>query len=598
MAKNPSSGTPTAGDADIEGLLRLAEAFDKVKASGKDASGDLKKLNDRMMLLAKEAKKSKDPVVVLTKSFTKLRAEGQDAGSAIEALAKQIEESTGVMTGSSKASLEDTIKGIKAMQADLIASGKGNTREAVMLNNKRAKLEMDSFKDQRNFMIGRAKMLQGGSEGLLSRFKGAGMGVANAAIKNGAEAAEFLGDAMGLTAGAMMAVAAVAGTLIAGFMAFVFISKRATKQLTDMTEAGDTMAGSIGELRANAVAYQREVMTAAAASGMTFDKMQQLMVVMNKEMGRSLGFGAQFAGAVANVGRTFGVANEESVKLATKIAVLSRTTSQDKAARAFTFLGMRAAEMKLPLDALVEPMTTLAELAGNAGSTLDSATNSMALMLQSVENLKTLGIKVFQNMRPGDVAKMTKEFSGFVAGIDEWQLAAMTFKDNESFQGMTERVAAMDAGGRIGAIKQMMNEYGLAGRTHSSELGMLLGAKSPSEALRIGSVAQQAAGKGMNDTQYNTLMASSIQKQLDSRKNAGEAIAFGEDPTAFIMDRMSKILESLLHIQDVISFWSGKGSSTTTMATSPTLSAKRPASMDAMRSMVSGQRSALSVPLS
>jgi hypothetical protein len=221
------------------------------------------------------------------------------------------------------------------------------------------------------------------------------------------------------------------------------------------------------------------------------------------------------------------------------------------------------------------------------------------MMIRSVEGLKDMGIKAFQNMQPADVAKMTKEFSGFISGIDEWQLAAMTFKDNESFQGMTERVASMDGAGRVGAIKQMMDEYGLTGRENSSNLGMLLGAKSPSEALRIGSVAQNAASGGMNDSQYNMLMADSIQKQLESRKTAGEAIAFGEDPTAFIMDRIQTIMKSILHIESIaekISNPLGLGSSSSSTPATVGAGAKgSAASAGYGRSAVDAKRAGLSI---
>jgi hypothetical protein len=591
-----SQGVPTTGLENIEGLAAVIKSLEDLGTKGKKGSERLNELNSRMEKLSKAAKLSKDPVVVLGKSFVMLKKTGGDAGYAIEALAKQIEESTGVMTGASKASLEDTIKNIKEMQKELVDSGKGNTREAVLLNSKRAKLEMDSFREQRNYMIGRAKMLQGGSEGFLNRFKGAGMGIANAAIKHGAEAAEFLGGALGLTSSSMMVLAATAGVVIGLLFVANAAAKAWAKGMTDMFEAGDTMNAS----NQAANKYFHEVSDAASEAGLTMEKMQSVMVAMNKEYGRSLGFGASFAGNVANVGRTFGMANEESVKLATKMAVLARTSDQSKATKAFVYLGMEAAKLRLPIEALADPMTDLADLAGRTGHGLDSAANSMANMLQAVSSLKDMGIAAFQNMKPADIAKMTKEFSGFISGMDEWQLAAMTFKDNESFQGMTERVAGMEGKDRMNAIKQMMDEYGLAGRENSSKLGMLLGAKTPSEALRLGNVAQQATGRGMNDSQYNALMASSIQEQLDSRKTVGERIAIAEDPTAFIMDRVQKILNSLLHIEalaDNIKHPFGGGAKVETFGDMAKRVGKTSPSQTAMRAQVERQRSTLQVPM-
>lgn len=593
---NNSQGAPAQGLSDIEGLAALIESLESVDKKSKQGSKDLDSLNKRMATLAKEAKRSKDPLVILTKSFSNVKSGSKEAGDAMDVMAKQIEESVGVMTSSSSASLNQTIEGIKKMQAELVASGKGNSRENVMLNSKRSQLEMARFKDEKNFMIERAKLMQS-SGNPLKMLAGAGFGAFHAGAKNALVAAEALGGALGLTAGVMMLVTQVLIAVTLPFMAFILVAKKSAKMMADMAEAGDTMSGSVDGMRTASTAYFTEVSEAAAGSNMTFKQMQELMVAMNHEYGRSLGLGANFVGTIANVGRTFGMANEESVKLATKIAVLSRTTSQAASQKAFTFLGIEAAKLKLPMDALAEPMMNLAELAGKTGHSVNSAADSLALMIQSVESLKTSGIAVFKNMQPADVAKFTKEFSGFMTGIDEWMLAAMSFKDNESFQGMTERVAGMNTKDRVNAIGQLMKDNELFGPQHSSELGMVLGAKSPSEALQRGKIAQAAVSGEMNDSQYNSLMAKDINRQLSERKTAGEAIQFGTDPTAFMMDRVQRILDTLVDIQGVIAFWKGVLPGSSSKSGLTTAAAKAPASKDYGASAVASKRPNLMVPL-
>lgn len=591
-----SQGLSPAGLGDIEGLAALVDALEDVQTGGKKGSKELKNLNDRMEILVKATKKSKDPVVVLTTVFGKMKKGSDEASNSITVLTAEIEKSVEVMTSSSKATLEKSIEGIKKMQAELVASGKGNSREAVMLNTKRSQLQMQAFKDEKNFMIERAKMLQQGSEGVIGRFKGVGMGVLNATMKHGTAAAEALGGALGLTSGAMMAVAAAAGVILAGFAAFIFVAKRSSKMMNDMAEAGDTTSSSLDEMRARSQEFFQQTADAAGRANMTFDKMQGLLVDINKEYGFSLGLGADFAGTVANVGKTFGMANEESVKLATKMAVLARTTNQLAIKQVFTAFGVEAAKLRLPLDALAEPMMALSELAGRTGHDVNAAADSLGLIIHSVETLKTSGISMFRNMQSADIAKFTKEFSGFITGMDQWTLAAMTFKDNETFQGMTERVASMDTRARINAIRDMMKENELFGPQHASELGAILGGKTPEEMLQRGKIAQAAVSGNMNDSEYNSLMAKDINRQLADRKTAGEAIQFGVDPTAFMMDRVQRILDSLINIQNVILFWKGSGPKNPAQAAA--VQGAVPASGSYAASALAGRRQSNSAPVS
>ncbi len=578
---NKSSGVGAQGLSDIEGLSAIIEQLNNAQEGSKKGADSLKTLNKRMAELSKEAKRSKDPLMVMTKAFVKLKDGGQETGDAIDLVAKQIEDSVQIMTTSSSKALEDTIANIKKMQADLVSKGKGDTREAAMLNAKRSKLEMERFKDERNAMIGRAKMLQQGAEGPGGRVLGAGMGVLNATMKHGADAAEFLGEALGLTSGAMMAVAAVAGVALAAFMVFNFAAKALSKSITDMAKAGDTLNPTL----AGSAQYFHEVDSAAKDSMMTFDKMQELMVAMNKEMGRSIGLTADFAGFIANVGQTFGMTNDESVKLAARMGVLSRTMNQTDLKRSFAELGLQAGKLKIPMDALADPMMALAELAGATGHSVTEASNGLDLIIQSVKSLGSSGKAMFANMHGGDIAKFTKEFAGFIAGMDEWTLAAMTFKENENFQQTADRVTGMGTKARMGALNQMFTENEVKS---PAERGMLMGAKNFSEANRLGSIATAAINTGMNDSQFSAALAKSIDDQLNDRKTTGERVQFGQDPTAFVMDRIQKLLESLLHIESVVTLFSAKSKSGTSPAAGS--AARLPASATAMSSMVQSQR--------
>lgn len=579
---NKSGGVGAQGLSEIEGLSAIIEQLNGAQEGSKKGADALKSLNKRMAELSKEAKRTKDPVNLLSKAFVKLQEGGiKDTSSAIDLMAKEIEGSVQIMSTASSKTLGETIENIKKMQADLVSKGQGGTREATMLNAKRSKLEMDRFRDERNAMIGRAKMLQQGSEGLVGRGVGVGMGVLNATMKHGADAAEFLGEALGLESAAMMTVAAVAGVVLAAFMTFNFAAKALAKSMTDMAKGGETLNPTLE----GAAKYFHEVDSAAKDSLMTFDKMQELMVVMNKEFGRSIGLTADFAGYIANVGQTFGMTNDDAVRLATKMGVLSRTMNQVDIKRSFAELGMQAGELKIPLDALAEPMMTLSELAGATGHSVVEASNGLNLIIQSVKSLGSSGKAMFANMHGGDIAKFTKEFAGFIAGMDEWTLAAMTFKENENFQQTADRVTGMGTKARMGALNQMFTENEVQS---PAERGMLMGAKNFSEANRLGSIATAAINTGMNDSQFSAALAKSIDDQLNDRKTTGERIQFGQDPTAFVMDRIQKLLESLLHIESAVTLFSSKSKSGAAMVTSS--AAKLPASATAMASMVQAQR--------
>lgn len=550
--KDPASasqGVPPSTSEGIAGLNALLEALKSTKTGTDAESKALVDLKDRMGKLAKETKRSKDGVTSLSKALLEMRKRGEDTTHTATAMANEFEDGMKIMSSSSSSMLADQIKAIKLAEKDLAKGGKGSEREMAILNAKRSQLQMEDFRDQRNLMIQKAKMMQASIRqgNVLEAGKGMAMGVANAAIKHGADAAEYLGEALGLESGAMMALGATIGIVLAAFAAFVFVAKKVAQGMVDATEAGNISASSLSDMRIEAIRYNAEVQQATTDTGLTFSVLNGLMKTVNKELGGFLNKAADFAGTVADVGKTFGMANDESVKLATRIAVSSRSQSQ-MTLKAFTAMGMQAAELKVPLDALADPMLTLAELAGRTGHNVTEASAGLYTMIQAVDGLKKSGMAMFKGMTGADVTKMTKEFSSFISGMDEMTLAAMTFNKNESFEQMSERVGSMGTKGRVDAIRQMMSDYELQGKDKRAELGFMLGAKNMSEATTRGTIAQNVVNKGMSDADFNRQMASDINRQLSERKTAGEAIQFGLDPTAFIMDRIQKVVDLLTRI--------------------------------------------------
>ncbi len=98
---NKSSGVGAQGLSDIEGLSAIIEQLNNAQEGSKKGADSLKTLNKRMAELSKEAKRSKDPLMVMTKAFVKLKDGGQETGDAIDLVAKQIEDSVQIMTTSS-----------------------------------------------------------------------------------------------------------------------------------------------------------------------------------------------------------------------------------------------------------------------------------------------------------------------------------------------------------------------------------------------------------------------------------------------------------------------------------------------------------------
>lgn len=553
-----SSGVAAAGQGLIEGMGELIDSLREAEKSGKDTAGPLKQMKDNMKKLADQSKKSKEGVVGLSKALLEMQRRSEDTRDASVALSHEYEGGMKIMSSSTKSALQDQIEAIKAAQKSLSQSGKGTSREATILSAKRSQLEMENFRDTRNFYAEKGKMLQRGEEGLLKRPMGVVMGVTNTAMKHGADAAEFLGEALGLETGAMMAAAAAIGVVLGVFTIFTSFMKKGAQGMMDMTKAGETTVSNLAAMRAASVFFHNRVAEAANQSNMTFEKMVGLLNLVNKESGRANDLEAGFAGTVANVGKTFGMADDEAVRLATRMAVFSRSRAPE-ALKAFTAMGMQAAELKVPMDALTDPMMILAELAGRTGHNVQEASTGLYSMIQAVNGLKNSGIAMFKGMTGADVSKVTKEFASFVSGMDEMQLAAMTFNRNEGFEKMSERVSSLGTKGRVDAIKQMMNDYELQGPDKKAQLGFMLGAKNFSEAVSRGSIAQDVSSQGMNDNEYNKRMAANINSQLAERKTAGEAIQFGLDPTAFMMDRVQQILNVLETIQRTIAFWTPKG---------------------------------------
>jgi hypothetical protein len=339
-----------------------------------------------------------------------------------------------------------------------------------------------------------------------------------------------------------------------------------------------------GEVEALAAGnkYQVALQAAAGMSGFASDKVAEFATDMFKMGGVAHGYTLQFSADIADVGLTFGLTGAEAVAMATKIGVAARA-NEASTRRAFLILGQQSQKLHVPMEALAEPMEELATLAGMTGRSLESATGDLLTMTDAVSKLGNTGLKMFQHMSGAEVTRFTKQFTDMFLKIDDVTLSAMTFNRNESFGGMVKRVAEMGTTGknsRMSAIRDFMKNYELQGNNPDSQyrLGVMLGA-NPNDfkgALGMGAFAQSATKRGMSDSEFQAQQAGKIDAELASRKTAGAAIAVGEDPIHFFMDKITHVVFLLQAIAG--KFGVGGGETTAATTTAAAAAVAKPAS--------------------
>ncbi len=541
-------GMAIEAQAVYKSLGDLVESLKKVREQDRSTIVASSELASKLAALAKQSTLTRTTSFQLAQALKLVEDGSEKHEHALEALAKEYESSSGIMTESTKSMFQSHLDDIKKAKA---AAG-GDARRVAILNAAERRMELDLFQEKRRHFSEEARMIASRG-GLGSKIQGAALGIFGAAAGRGEKVALGLGEALGLDAAAMLGVAAVAGTLLGTWAALSFSMKRGAAQTNDYISAGNIQGKTLSEVSAGTKLYTAALRDQVGTSNLSAKVLNQLMAVTYQEGGKARGMGMDFVATMANVGKALGMHEEEAVKFASKMSVLGRSKSTQDSMRAMGNLIPLAEKLNMPMQALSDPMLQLAELAGRTGGSALSASRDLGLMEESVESLRKTGLSMYQNMSGADYAGLTKKFSGMFAGISDMTLSAITYGKFKGFDEMLGGVSKMGAGARAAAVGSLAKQFGLQGNTNSNNylMGNILtqGALSGDfgAAMGFGAFAKNLSNeyrkKGMSDEDFNKRMGSELDRRITEKRTIGEAIQSGQDPLVHIANTLDKIFD-------------------------------------------------------
>lgn len=466
---------------------------------------------------------------------------------AMKLMADQYAASTNIMTKETKERFEAEIEYAKKSNAAMKKAGSSD-RASILINEQKIRDRQSALRqNDREMAIAQAKANS-------STFSSMWGGITNSSRKHGAEAAGAIGEFFGMTEERTAALAESATLPLAILTALSMVISGTSKSAIDAAQAGNTLGSTMEAGARSGVVYTGEILAASIATGQHSEELKEYTQILYQTLGRASGYTAEFAGDIADVGQRFGIAGKDSVEFAARLAASSRDQANKALGteRLFTATGMVANRLGVSIKSMMDPMAELAELAGSVGDNSSKAGNELGYIAQTVQDLGKNGMAMFKNLSPAATAKMVKNFTDVIAKMDDLSLAAYTYGNYKSAGGMVNGVIHMDAGGKLDAMKQMMNDFHLSGKGLKGNdltmsqwaLGSILnpGGDMKSQ-VALAAFVQQGGKGGMNA--FNANSARDIDKELQDRKTAGAVFAAGEDPLKKILDLMFQVVRYL-----------------------------------------------------
>jgi hypothetical protein len=278
-----------------------------------------------------------------------------------------------------------------------------------------------------------------------------------------------------------------------------------------------------------------------------------------------------FAADMAFVGQRFGMTDEESVKLATRMGVLSRSGFEPTRV-AFVKLSSDSIHLGIGMDSLVGTFGILAEASTYAGHQAEYNVAQLEQLADTLMSLSKNGVPGFQNMTSQAVDAMIRKSAEFLSKVDDMKIAAITTRPGEGFGQMLERVAHMGASDRAGSVKQLATKTGMSLDINDTKsafaIAKMMGfSGNLQDTLRMGRFLQEGATKGhLSEDMIKKRMASDIDDRLSKSKSVGEAVAAGADINQLIASTLQSILRILVSWSSSLMFRGTLSTETRNMA--------------------------------
>ncbi len=556
---------------------RYVEVLSKTRKGTIENTAALNGLAGLMETWSPKVKRTTAEMLIFGDVLKSVEGKSRASGQTISAMADRYEAATGIMSDSSREVLQRQIESAKRAES-IAKSSKGSEAALAILSSKRRQMEIQNFHDglKRNAELAKNQVESG------QRIRGIYNGLSTMLSLRGSEGAEKVGGFLGVSGNSMAGMAKSFGVI--GLAAYALNAAIGTtaKNMLDSAAAGNNQSDSLGGAAKSSEAYTRALFAATAQTGLSRDVLVEYTQAIYQQYGRSAEFGALFAGELANVGATFGISGKEAVDFSAKLASASRSNAIG-VQRMFEATGRSASRLGVPMQMLMDPMLEIADIAGRTGQNAVQAAGQLESLVGTIQSLGAQGdntMKMFKNMSPTQIAKMTSQFSGMIAKISDLSLAAFTFGKYKNLGGMVKGVVEMTPQGRLDAMRGLMNAYGMGDSSRLSEserydrryrLGIMLGANPEDMAGAVARGAMVQASNRKNGAQVEQSYINTLDAELRSRKTAGEVMAFGTDPTMKVIQLMTDAVRYLSQIAGsrMVNLLAGGGEPAAEEQTSP-----------------------------
>ncbi len=466
------------------------------------------------------------------------------ASAAAKALNHELQGLSGVMSDFSKQGLRKQYDSYK-QAFEKISGDKSLGGEAAGIHGAMKAVQERILADTYKSEIARGKAISG-----------AGKIIQGSLVQHLAEAAEKahpmaskIGSMLGLTTDAIGGLAKGIGTFAAFKTAIDFVFGGITADVKGSIAAGNQQSATYAKVLWESAKYNTQLSIIANTSGLGEKRLQEMNQTVFELGGRSRGFTTQFSADIGRLGMSMGMGTVEAAKLGTRIGVLARSGMR-QTTFAFAGVASEAERLRMPMESLVDPMMALAEVEGRTGGSAITAAKALHGFVGVVEGLasnKTL--KMFQAMSGADISKFAGRFVEVLSKIDDVKLAAMSYKPGEGIGSMVSRVTGMGTSGRLDAVKNIMQRFGLTGQNPKNQwyLGSMV-TGNPSDmqgSTAMGAFLQKAVNRHWDDARLTKEWGSEIDKKMSQRISTGEMIARGEDPLMIITSLINRVIKVL-----------------------------------------------------